>query len=121
MTVKTKISEKFYRDEFECKCGCGMDSINLELVNKIQKVRDEYGPIRISSGCRCKTWNKKEGGKPESSHLKGLALDVVCNNSSDRYRLLKQLTLGFRRIGVHKSFIHVDIDSDKPEEVMWVY
>ena len=121
MIVRKKISENFYWDEFECNCGCGMDSINLELVDKIQKVRDEYGPIRISSGCSCKAWNEKEGGKPDSAHLKGLALDVVCNNSSDRYRLLTKLTWDFRRIGVHKSFIHVDIDSDKPEEVIWVY
>ena len=121
MIVRKKISENFYWDEFECNCGWGMDSINLELVDKIQKVRDEYGPIRISSGGRCKAWNEKEGGKPDAAHLTGLALDVVCNNSSDRYRLLTKLTWDFRRVGVHKSFIHVDIDSDKPEEVIWVY
>jgi hypothetical protein len=28
---------------------------------------------------------------------------------------------GFGRIGIAKTFIHVDVDPDKPFDVMWVY
>jgi zinc D-Ala-D-Ala carboxypeptidase len=121
MSVREKLTENFYRDEFECNCGCGFDDINLDLINRIQKVREEYGPINISSGCRCESWNKEVNGSVGSSHLKGYALDILCGNSRDRYRLLLKLNLFFDRIGVQREFIHVDTDAGKISESCWVY
>jgi hypothetical protein len=52
----------------------------------------------------------------------GLAVDIKCNNSTDRFHLIYLLQeTGFQRIGVAGSFIHVDIDFDKSQEVMWTY
>jgi len=49
-------------------------------------------------------------------------VDIACNNSTDRYNLLNcLLDVGFKRIGVGNTFIHVDIDKEKAKEVIWTY
>lgn len=49
-------------------------------------------------------------------------MDIACNNSTDRYNLLNcLLDVGFKRIGVGNTFIHVDIDKEKAKEVIWTY
>ena len=43
-------------------------------------------------------------------------------NSVDRFNLCEVLReIGFKRIGVGKTFIHVDIDKNKSQHVMWLY
>ena len=92
------------------------------FIKMLDSVREEYGkPIKINSGYRTEEANIKAGGVSNSSHLKGLAADLRVKNSKERYELLTVLMKYFDRIGVAKSFIHVDIDEDKPQGVIWVY
>lgn len=75
-------------------------------------------PFKVNSGYRCSVHNKNIKGSPTSSHLKGLAADIATPNSHTRYLILKALlNVGFKRIGIYKTFIHVDIDTDKPQEI----
>ena len=104
------------------KPGSGqlMDPYFLQLLDKART--HAQIPFRISSGYRTKEHNKKVGGVPNSSHLKGLAADIICSNSSDRYTIINALIfVGFHRIGVHKGFIHADNDLSKPGYVIWLY
>jgi uncharacterized protein YcbK (DUF882 family) len=80
-------------------------------------------PIYITSGFRCKRHNQYVGGSVASSHLRGLAADIACDNSRDRFELIKALIeAGFKRIGVRKDFIHVDVDyPEKPSRLLWLY
>ena len=92
------------------------------IIEMLDQVREEYGkPIRVSSGYRTEEANLRANGVKNSSHLKGLAVDIKVINSRERYELLFILMKYFHRIGVAKSFIHVDIDEDKPQGVIWVY
>ena len=94
-----------------------------ELLHMLDATRKKFGkPIKINSGYRSKAHNKLVGGTSGSSHLKGLAVDIACNNSVDRFNLCEVLReIGFKRIGVGKTFIHIDIDKNKSQHVMWLY
>ena len=94
-----------------------------KLLNMIDKAREIYGkPIHVTSGYRTEAHNRKVGGVDSSSHLKGLAIDVACVRSDDRFKMLSALLeVGFNRIGVAGTFIHVDIDKDKSQNVIWTY
>jgi uncharacterized protein YcbK (DUF882 family) len=97
-----------------------MDKTLLEMLDE---VRDKFDkPIHINSGFRTPAHNEAVGGKENSSHLKGLAVDIACNKSQDRFDLINcLLDVGFSRIGVAKTFIHADIDQDKTQGVIWTY
>jgi len=70
------------RIEFACSCGCGLDTIDFQLVNWIQDAADYLvnntgRPIRImiTGGNRCKTHNAVIGGSEASQHIKCRAAD----------------------------------------------
>ena len=52
----------------------------------------------------------------------GLAADIACSASLDRFTIVDALIdAGFNRLGIAKSFIHVDSDPDKAPYVIWTY
>ena len=115
-----KLSKNFDREEFLCRCGA--EGIDLTLVEVLQKVRDEVGPMRINSAFRCPPCNNEVGGSESSSHLVGKAVDIHCDNSLKRYKLISNLIAqGVCRIGIRSDFIHCDIDERKSQNVVWVY
>tara|TARA_R100001086_G_scaffold74536_1_gene35928 strand:+ start:792 stop:1193 length:402 start_codon:yes stop_codon:yes gene_type:complete len=112
----------FKKSEFTCKCGCGETVISDDLLQMLDNAREHAGiPFKITSGYRCP--NHTESKKnPTSSHIKGLAADIKCSDSKTRAILIDALTyVEFCRIGISKSFIHVDIDEDKVSPVIWLY
>jgi len=114
------LSKNFSRSEFICRCGA--EGISFALVEILQKVRDAVGPMRINSAFRCPYHNNEVGGSPKSSHLIGLAVDIHCDNSLKRYKLISNLIKqGIRRIGIRSDFLHCDIDEAKSQDVIWVY
>jgi len=99
-----------------------------DILEMLDEVRDKFDkPIRITSGYRTKKYNESLSARgykasPNSSHLKGLAVDIACSSSVDRYHLINcLLDVGFKRIGIANTFIHVDIDDEKANEVIWTY
>lgn len=116
------LTRHFSRWEFECPCGCENDEILIEFVRRLQKTREIFGPMTINSGCRCEPHNRRVGGSLESSHLRGLAADIRCPNSLSRFHLIRSLMgEGFHRIGIGKDYLHVDMDAEKPQSLIWLY
>lgn len=67
----------FKKDEFNCKCDCGLNNIDLKLVKILDEIREHFGkPCIITSGCRCLNYNLKVGGITGSKHTKGKAADI---------------------------------------------
>lgn len=79
------ISQNFSRSEFVCKCGCGLDSADIELVSVLEWLRSRLAKVTgrkvrvsISSGNRCETHNENEGGVDGSKHIYCIAADFKC-------------------------------------------
>ena len=113
----------FKLSEFTCKCGCGTNNIDEGLVLLLDELRERMGmPVVIASGCRCEAHNASVGGKPDSAHLNGFAVDIRALSSPTRYKLITiAIDLAFVRVGIANTYIHLDIDFTKPQEVVWVY
>ncbi len=80
--------EYFKRSEFACKCGCGFDTVDAELLAILVNLRRHYGqPITIHSGCRCQKHNKAVGGVINSQHLIGRAADVTVKKCGPKNRI----------------------------------
>jgi uncharacterized protein YcbK (DUF882 family) len=119
----------FNYDEFDSPLQEGSGQLmSNELIKMLDAARELSGvPFKITSGYRVEAdieRLRKAGYKvsKNSSHLKGLAADIACTNSSDRFNMLNALLkVGFSRIGIANTFIHVDIDKDKPAFAIWTY
>jgi zinc D-Ala-D-Ala carboxypeptidase len=117
---------KYFIDkEFACKCGCGrgFEWVHHQLINKLSLARDIAGvPFVLNSAVRCPEHNKAVGGSVNSSHMKGMAVDIAVNDAGSRFKILHGLIqAGFNRIGVYQDFIHADVDQiTKPGGVCWV-
>jgi hypothetical protein len=112
----------FKIEEFKCPC-CGKAPMNEKFLHMLDLARTNAGiPFRITSGYRCEKHNLEVGGKPDSAHLKGCAVDIACSDSEMRFKIVSSLLqCGFKRIGEGDVFIHADTDSEKPQNVMWLY
>ena len=112
----------FSEDEVTCQCGCGM-SITQECKKMADDIRGEVGkPLIVNSGARCLDHNRSIGSSDTSSHVKGEAIDFKAKDSGLRFAIIKAaIKLGYTRIGVHESFVHVDCDKEKPQDVVWMY
>lgn len=76
----------------------------------------------ITSGYRTEQHNEQVGGVDSSAHVNGYAADIACRTSRERWLIINALMLvGFNRIGIADTFVHVDCDPSKPENVIWTY
>lgn len=123
---KMPLSPHFVSSEFACQCKydtCDESKVSKELVDKLEAARVACGiSIRITSGYRCRAHQLalaaqgKETATGISQHELGNAADVA---AKDMDALLAALEPEFKAIGVAKSFIHVDLRSDRDRR--WGY
>lgn len=91
------------------------EAMSADLLTKLDECRHLSGvPIRISSDYR-----ENDSG----AHGEGKAVDVTAPEgitSEWRYAVLRAAFLvGFRRIGVYDSHIHLDVSSALDQYVCW--
>lgn len=114
----------FRRDEFRCKCqgkyctGFPAEP-KAQLLRLADQVREHFGsPVYVSSGVRCPTHNANVGGKYNSRHLSGKAMDFRVSGISGAALLAYVQTLpGVRYAyqiqnadGTLTDYVHMDVD-----------
>lgn len=94
-----------------------------DLISSLERLELHLGrELVYNSGYRCPACNKNAGGSSNSAHLRGLAVDIRCVSSADLFELVENaIILGWRRIGIGKSFVHFDVDLTLPQDVIWLY
>lgn len=106
------------REEFRCKCGgkyC--DGFPTEpdqtLVELVDDLRADAGrPGHPSSGLRCETWNRIQGGVADSRHRKGKALDFYIEGYSGSQLLARAQADPRTRYAyiIDGQWVHVDVN-----------
>ena len=104
-----QLSPNFRTGEFRCKCGrCKTARIDDVLVAQLQAIRNRFGvSVNITSGYRCAAHNKAVGGDPQSSHMQGMAADIVVTGVTPRRVAEFAESMGVARIGLYDSFVHI--------------
>lgn len=115
---------KYFRDEeFKRACpSCSLSDMDLGFMVRLNTARDIAGiPFVVNSAYRTKDYELSKGRSGTSSHCKGIAVDIRCSNSADRFIIVRAaIGAGFRRIGIGSHFIHLDTDDTKSDAV-WLY
>jgi uncharacterized protein YcbK (DUF882 family) len=119
MTEKTL--KYFKLSDFDCQ-QTGENEMDIGFLCKLDSLREACGfPFIVTSGYRSPD-HSLERYKPNGggTHTKGIASDIRALNGSQRYEIQRHAyALGFSGIGVHRSFVHLDIRDTTP--VSWCY
>jgi uncharacterized protein YcbK (DUF882 family) len=125
----TKSVNKLYKmkyfkiEEFTCDGVICYDKMDSRLLKMLDQAREKANtPFKLTSSWRSQEKNDLlKNSSKNSSHLKGMAVDIACSNGLQRLKIFSALiTTGFTRIGISETFIHADIDDTKSDSI-WTY
>lgn len=108
---------------YYCPCGACNTGPTEALIEMLDEVRKEAGiPFVITSGPRCEAHNEYVGGSKYSAHIDGDAADIRASDSRARFLIASAaIKCGVNRIGIARSFVHLDVSDDNTQEVIWLY
>lgn len=95
----------------------------LSLAVELDKIREDWGSgLGVTSWYRPISVNKRVGGVPNSTHIKGIAADIYPLKGSvlsfEKWLDSRwQRALGY---GAKKGFVHLDM-RDSPSRIRWKY
>lgn len=103
--------------------ACFIEDMSPDLLARLDRAREIAGiPFVVSSAFRSSDWERSKGRSGKGAHTRGLAVDIVCHDSFERYKIVfAAVAAGFPRIGVAKGFVHLDIDTSLSYPVVWTY
>jgi N-acetylmuramoyl-L-alanine amidase len=110
----SKMASKYFSyDEVTCHC-CGRHGATPELLKFLDDVREATGgPLEISCAYRCPKHNAETPGSvPNSTHVRGLAADILINDRVDVDTLARIcFEQGADACGYYyeDGFVHADI------------
>jgi uncharacterized protein YcbK (DUF882 family) len=130
------LTKNFSRSEFACKCGCGFNTIDFELLTALQHCCDRLKTalnkeitVGVNCGCRCKTHNdnlrkkfKDSKGKEgedtaeNSQHIYGRAVDAQFFANGEKIKpadIYDFFQSNYKHFGLgsYLSFTHIDTRS----------
>ena len=116
------ITPHFSSKELECPC-CGLFNMPKRTQDRLEAARLIYNKaITVESACRCKKENLRVGGKENSAHLPGYAIDPSKPSDAGDLMALDDafMAAGFHRKGIGGNQLHYDDHPDR-RRAMWTY
>jgi uncharacterized protein YcbK (DUF882 family) len=117
----------FKLEEFACK-ETGDNRIDPLFVAWLDELRHQVGyPLVITSGYRSPLHSAEVGKTTPGAHAEGVAADLSLIHTGTSISLARQrivstaLRMGCQRIGIGRTFVHVDLSETKPSPRMWDY
>ena len=113
--MTSRLTEHFFRSEFACRCGCGGNTVDWELLELLTFIRKHFNsPVSVHSGFRCPAHNAAVGGKENSYHLRGQAADISVRGILPDLvgEVADQANPYGYGIGVYSGFTHLDVRRD---------
>ena len=106
-----------------CTPSCSLEQMDEGFLRLLDQVRETAGiPLVLNCGYRSKEWDLAKGRNGNSAHTRGKAVDIRCNASVTRWKIVRAaIDAGIRRIGIGENFVHLDNDDTLPQCVMWHY
>ena len=120
------MKDYFSEKETACRCGCGLNWTD-DFRNMMNMIRHECGfPLPCSSGARCETYDKLQGGK--GVHPQQTAGDFQVSG----YKAFRFMQVAFKYnitgVGVKqhgkdhsKRFVHIDCTEGATRPWVWSY
>lgn len=111
-------------DFSRCIPKSNINQLDSLLVFILRKIEEHTGrEVRVNSAFRSVSYEVANGRKGDSSHCICKAVDIHCYDSLYRYNIVKlALQFGINRIGIYKTFIHLDVATakdGKTTHVIW--
>lgn len=118
------MSKYFSPSEFKrCTPSCSIDQMDPAFLAKLDQLREKADiPLVLNSAYRSPAWEIRQGRTGTGAHTLGLAVDIRCNTSQNRYKIVRAaIECGITRIGIGKTYVHLDASRDHAQEVIWHY
>lgn len=107
---------KYFKEaEFRrCVPSCSLADMDAQFIQVLDRVRGLAGiPLVLNSAYRSPEYEKSKKRSGTSAHCQGRAVDIRCNTSANRLAIIRAaLAAGIERIGVGKTYIHLDTATD---------
>jgi uncharacterized protein YcbK (DUF882 family) len=116
----------FSEQEFlNCNPACKKSDMEPNFMERLNECRAVAGvPFRLTSAYRTVEYEKSRGRSGNSAHTVRCAVDIAATDSRTRFKIIAAaIECGFTRIGVAKTFVHLDTSADPrhAQEVFWLY
>lgn len=106
-----QLTKNFRLSEFICPCGKNHVKADMDLVHKLQTLRDLLGSaVNIPIGYRCPEFNAKVANAADNScHMYGRAADIKCPGHAPEEVAYLARKVGFDGVLLYDTFVHVCI------------
>ena len=110
----------FKLEDFNCQ-ETGDNLMDVAFIHRLDELREACDfPFVITSGYRSKDHSIEKKKTSPGTHAQGIAADIKVSGGFQRYKIVeKALLMGFRGVGIAKTFIH--IDDRQTGFVIWNY
>ena len=118
------ITPNFSGSEMACRCGCGHDEMDQEFMRMLQALRDEIGPMPVTSVFRCDAHNNEVSKVKNGPRTLAKAADILISGERAMQLFENARQIGFSGIGLnqkgphHRRFVHVDTVDHR---ALWSY